>query len=92
MKPSIFLKSSAFDIWNSYLLIKFSIIIDYVIKDKKETEEKEEEEKDLNSASNDNTELVEMSTDAAATKVETDECNNDDVTDVKKEKSTRSKK
>ena len=63
-----------------------------MIKDKKEIEEKEEE-KDLNSASNDSTELVEMSTEAAAaTKVETEECKNDDVTDVKKEKSTRSKK
>lgn len=62
------------------------------MKDKKETEEKEEEEKDLNSASNDSTELVEMSTDAAAIKVETEESKNNDVTDVKKEKSTRSKK
>lgn len=62
------------------------------MKDKKETEEKEEEEKDLNSASNDSTELVEMSTDAAAIKVETEESKSNDVADVKKEKSTRSKK
>ena len=65
-----------------------------MIEDIKETEEKEEEEKDLNSASNDSTELVEMSTEpsAAAIEVETEECKSDDVTDLKKEKSTRPKK